>query len=628
MEEALAECDTYGSDKKIPWTRIAENHGVVRSTLTRKHRGETRSVHDAHLALRNLSPQEEAELINYIEQLTADHLPPTREMVQNFASNIAGHPVSMSWVDRFVNKNSEQLTTQWSTSMDRDRHAADSHEKYERYFAILREKIEFYDVEPQHTYNMDEKGFMVGAIGKQKRIFSRRLFKKKRFRQQLQDGNREWISLIACVCGDGSALPPSLIYAADSKNIQDTWVEDVKVGEHMAFFGVSSSGWSNDGLGLAWLQQVFERFTAKKARRKYRLLLVDGHSSHLTEEFLEYCHRHKILLAVYPPHSTHTLQPLDVVMFKPLSTAYSKALQQRLFKHRGLVPVKKSDFFKLFWDAWVTSFSEKNVLSSFASTGISPFNPNVILQQYINSDSNTSSDSEDDAQVYEGEDWRLLNRVAKRATTEASSHDANAVLQSLHHIAIQNQLLQAENDGLRDALVHKKRGQSKGKALALLQHYEYWGPEMMWTPRSFREAKVRMIQAQEEKDKEEREKSEMKELQRANKLYNDKIAEEAKAQRARDAEARRKAKEKERAAIDARKEQRRKDKEAREAQKDLQLANKGKRKITAAPAAKKKQKRSAAAARSRTVAHARSPTPPPKYNSRGRKIAPCKRLHT
>jgi hypothetical protein len=48
-------------------------------------------------------------------------------------------------------------------------------------------------------------------------------------------------------------------------------VEDVKAGEHMAFFGVSGSGWSNDGLGLAWLQQVFERFTAPKARRKYRL---------------------------------------------------------------------------------------------------------------------------------------------------------------------------------------------------------------------------------------------------------------------------------------------------------------------------------------------------------------------
>ena len=105
---------------------------------------------------------------------------------------------------------------------------------------------------------------------------------------------------------------------------------------------------------------VFQRFTAAKARRKYHLLLVDGHGSHLTKEFLEYCHGHKIILAVYPHHSTHTLQPLDVVMFKPLSTAYSKKLTERVFKHQGFVPVKKRDFFKLFWDAWELSFTEKN----------------------------------------------------------------------------------------------------------------------------------------------------------------------------------------------------------------------------------------------------------------------------
>lgn len=78
--------------------------------------------------------------------------------------------------------------------------------------------------------------------------------------------------------------------------------------------------------GLAWLQQVFEHFTVAKARRKCRLLLVHGHGSHPTEEFLEYCPMHKILLGIYPPHSTHTLQPLHVVMPKPLSTAYSKKL--------------------------------------------------------------------------------------------------------------------------------------------------------------------------------------------------------------------------------------------------------------------------------------------------------------
>ena len=154
--------------------------------------------------------------------------------------------------------------------------------------------------------------------------------------------------MLACVCADGTALPPALIYAADSKNIQSSWVEDVKVGEHMAFFGVSGSGWSNDGLGLAWLQQVFDRFTKDKAQRKYRLLLIDSYRSYLIEEFLEYYYRYKILLGVYLPYSTYTLQLLNIVMFKPLSTAYLKKLGERLFKYKGLVLVKKPNFFLLF----------------------------------------------------------------------------------------------------------------------------------------------------------------------------------------------------------------------------------------------------------------------------------------
>jgi hypothetical protein len=40
-------------------------------------------------------------------------------------------------------------------------------------------------------------------------------------------------------------------------------------------------------------------------------------------DFIEYCNQNKILLAVYSPHSTQTLQPLDIVMFKLLATGYS-----------------------------------------------------------------------------------------------------------------------------------------------------------------------------------------------------------------------------------------------------------------------------------------------------------------
>jgi hypothetical protein len=68
-------------------------------------------------------------------------------------------------------------------------------------------------------------------------------------------------------------------------------------------------------------------------------------------EFIEYCDYHKILLMVLPPHSTHTLQPLDVVMFKPLSQAYLNELTTHLHNTQGLIAVKKGDFFSLFWRA-------------------------------------------------------------------------------------------------------------------------------------------------------------------------------------------------------------------------------------------------------------------------------------
>jgi hypothetical protein len=150
------------------------------------------------------------------------------------------------------------------------------------------------------------------------------------------------------VCADGSALPPGIIYEAANKAVQLSWVEEIKPGEHTAHVTSSPLGWTNNDIGLAWLKQVFNRYTKKKARQSYRLLILDGHGSHLTRDFIKYCDQNKILLAIFPPYSTHTLQPLDVVMFKPLSTAYLTELTSYLHKSQGLLLIKKGNFFPLF----------------------------------------------------------------------------------------------------------------------------------------------------------------------------------------------------------------------------------------------------------------------------------------
>jgi hypothetical protein len=59
---------------------------------------------------------------------------------------------------------------------------------------------------------MDEKGCMLGILTRSKRVFSRRLYEEGKIKAHIQDSKREWITLLACICADGSALAPALIY--------------------------------------------------------------------------------------------------------------------------------------------------------------------------------------------------------------------------------------------------------------------------------------------------------------------------------------------------------------------------------------------------------------------------------
>lgn len=301
--------------------------------------------------------------------------------MRNFASQIAQSEVGVHWVDHFVQRHPDELISKWTTGVDNSRHKADSGRKYSLYFDILRKKIMQYHVKPRHTYNMDEKGFLLGVVGRSKRIFSKASYEEGKRRITVQDGSREWITVMACICADGSHLDPALIYQSASGSIQDSWLQAFDPNSHQAYLSSSPSGWTNNKIGLGWLKQVFDRATKAKALSSCRLLLLDGHGSHLTMDFIEYCDQNKILLLIYPHHPTHTLQPLDVALLKPLSTAYSNEVSAFIERSQALVSMSKRDFFPLFYQAWQISFKETTILKVFEATGLSLFNSEVILQR-------------------------------------------------------------------------------------------------------------------------------------------------------------------------------------------------------------------------------------------------------
>ena len=475
IDDAIAAIEALKPGEQFSYQAIADQFNVNRSTLSRRYRGCQRPRAAKERDQQNLSPQQELELVHYIEDLTKRGLPPTREMIQNFASQIATKRVSERWVTRFMQRNHDHLISKWTTGIDSLRHNADSNVKYKLYFDLLHDKMRQYDVQPRHTYNMDEKGFIIGVTGRSKRVFSRQMWERKEVQASLQDGSREWITLLAAVCADGEPLPPGLIYAASSGALQSSWVANIEARKHEVFVASSPSGWSNNDVGLAWLEQVFDRFTKQKARRAWRLLILDGHGSHLTQDFINYCDRNRILLAVFPPHSTHTLQPLDVVMFKPLSSAYSKQLSTYLQKSQGLVPVKKGDFFPLFWSAWQSAFKTETILKSFEATGIWPMDPDAILKRFKEEDSEIEDKGEACPSVLNERDWRQMERLVRSAVNDEGAKESKQLSLSLHRLQVQNELLHHENDGLREALTATKKHKKRGKPLDLQQREEYYG---------------------------------------------------------------------------------------------------------------------------------------------------------
>jgi len=109
------------------------------------------------------------------------------------------------------------------------------------------------------------------------------------------------------------------------------------------------------------------------------MLFLDGHGSHLNLTFLEWCLQHKILVAWYPPHSTHRLQPLDVGCFAPLASYCSQGLDCLIRRSEGHTVVKKRDFFALFWPAFQQAFIKEVITSAWLKAGIWPFDPQAVL---------------------------------------------------------------------------------------------------------------------------------------------------------------------------------------------------------------------------------------------------------
>ncbi|USP79999.1 uncharacterized protein yc1106_07273 [Curvularia clavata] len=272
---------------------LAMAFNIPRSTLQTRVSG-TQPRSEVRPANCKLSSIEEHSLVQWILDLDWCGFPPHIIDVRRIVDALLAArgqdppplPVGKKWVSRFI-QGQPELQTKWTRKLNSQRASSKDPIAITAWFKLVEETRQTYSVLDQDIYNFNETGFAMGVAATSKVVTSSDRVGRA---VVIQPGNREWSS----------------------------WYRDLPLDWTI---GVSDNGWTTDELGLEWVKH-FNQHTAARIAGVYRLIILDGHSSHATPEFDQYCADNKIITLYMPPHTSHLLQPLDISCYSPLKRAY------------------------------------------------------------------------------------------------------------------------------------------------------------------------------------------------------------------------------------------------------------------------------------------------------------------
>jgi hypothetical protein len=388
--------------------------------------------------------------------------------------------VGKIWVRNFISRHNT-LKSKYNRKYDYQRAQCEDPELIREWFKRVQSTIIEYGIVDDDIYNFDETGFQMGVISTAKVVTGADRAGRPR---TTQPGNREWVTVIETINASGFAIPPLVIFEAVMH--QAGWYNTLPSDWSIT---VSENGWTNNEIGLIWLKDIFDKHTKNRVVGRYRLLIFDGHGSHITPEFDQYCLQHSIVVLCMPPHSSHLLQPLDVGCFSVLKGSYGRSVGQLM--SLGVNHIDKQEFISLYQQARMEALHEKNIKSGFTATGLVPYKPDQVLS-LLNSQLHTPSPQRlpPNQPVWTAEtphniielqhQTELIKQYLRRRTQSPPSPTERAVNQLIKGcqlamnsavlLAHQNDQLYKENRRQKQKRAQRRSYISKGGSLQGLKH--------------------------------------------------------------------------------------------------------------------------------------------------------------
>lgn len=193
--------------------------------------------------------------------------------------------------------------------------------------------------------------------------------------KKIQPGYREWSTVIQRINAQGWCNLPFIVIKA-AYHLAN-WYSECGLPPDW-IIKPTDNEWTNNETGLEWIQHS-DKYTAHRKSGIYRILVIDGHSSHLSAVFDRFCKEKKTIAISMPSHSSHNLQPLDVACFGPLKRAYSQQIKRLVKSH--INHVAKVDFLIAFKAAFFTTMRETNMKAGFRASVLVPLDPDIVLSK-------------------------------------------------------------------------------------------------------------------------------------------------------------------------------------------------------------------------------------------------------
>ncbi|CAF3908070.1 unnamed protein product [Rotaria sp. Silwood1] len=229
---------------------------------------------------------------------------------------------------------------------------------------------------PAQIFNCDETGF--SDITQRKHVIvtssTRYVFEKH------GGSGKQYTTALIAISAAGQVISPFIIYSG--KVLMNMWC---KGGPDGSRYAVTKKGWINSCSFEYCLREMF--IPATQHLNRPLLLVMDGHNAYMNINIVQMMKQHNIVCLILPPHCTHTLQPIDVVVFNNVKTDWSNIVTN-YFKS-GDKSIKNADIPYLMKQLLIAKqsfssiwpFNENDMMQSVVDPGLSPsFNPRIINQ--------------------------------------------------------------------------------------------------------------------------------------------------------------------------------------------------------------------------------------------------------